>query len=132
MQTTAAPAIGAAGRVRTRVTIAGPPTLGAKAERKATPFLKAFAGSIGGLIEACTLQPIDTIKTRMQLNPSKYSGMIVTASTTAREEGVRSLWKGLTPFATHLYMKYALRFGTNAFFQVRMGGIAYVLVWFMW
>ncbi len=28
-----------------------------------------------------------------------------------------SLWKGLTPFATHLTLKYALRMGTNAFYQ---------------
>ena len=30
---------------------------------------------------------------------------------------MRSLWKGLTPFATHLTLKYALRMGTNAFYQ---------------
>ena len=33
------------------------------------------------------------------------------------QEGVRSLWKGLTPFAMHLTLKYALRMGTNAFYQ---------------
>jgi len=33
------------------------------------------------------------------------------------QEGVRSLWKGLTPFAVHLTLKYALRMGTNAFYQ---------------
>ena len=33
------------------------------------------------------------------------------------QEGVKSLWKGLTPFATHLTLKYALRMGTNAFYQ---------------
>jgi solute carrier family 25 citrate transporter 1 len=35
----------------------------------------------------------------------------------AREEGVRALWKGLTPFSTQLCAKYALRFSTNAFYQ---------------
>ena len=38
-------------------------------------------------------------------------------STIIKEEGVRSLWKGLTPFAVHLTLKYALRMGTNAFYQ---------------
>lgn len=33
------------------------------------------------------------------------------------QEGAKSLWKGLTPFATHLTLKYALRMGTNAFYQ---------------
>lgn len=130
--------------------------LGEKQEqtRKASPAFKAFAGSIGGLIEACCLQPMvrtparayydfsrpsptchrcsyaittspkhlstlpqDTIKTRMQLQPAKYTNILVSGGTIAREEGVRAMWKGLTPFATHLYCKYALRFGTNAFFQ---------------
>ena len=34
-----------------------------------------------------------------------------------KEEGVRALWKGLTPFAAHLTLKYALRMGTNATYQ---------------
>ena len=34
-----------------------------------------------------------------------------------KEEGARSLWKGLTPFATHLTLKYALRMSTNATYQ---------------
>ena len=33
--------------------------------------------------------------------------------------------QGLTPLATHLFSKYALRFGTNATFQVRRACIAY-------
>lgn len=85
--------------------------------RKASPALKAMAGSAGGLMEACSLQPVDTIKTRMQLNPALYPGILSTGSTIVKSEGTRSLWKGLTPFATHLYLKYALRFGTNAGFQ---------------
>lgn len=38
-----------------------------------------------------------------------------------QQEGVRSLWKGLTPFATHLTLKYALRMGSNSVYQVREG-----------
>ena len=38
-------------------------------------------------------------------------------STIIREEGLQSLWKGLTPFAGNLTLKYFLRFGTNAFYQ---------------
>ena len=37
--------------------------------------------------------------------------------TIIKEEGVRALWKGLTPFAVHLTLKYALRMGTNAMYQ---------------
>ena len=37
--------------------------------------------------------------------------------TVIKEEGARALWKGLTPFAVHLTLKYALRMGTNATYQ---------------
>lgn len=95
------------------------PAIGQHSEEKikASPALKAFAGSAGGLVEAVTLQPVDTIKTRMQLHPTLYPSMIQTAKRITAEESVPALWKGLTPFATHLFSKYALRFGTNATFQ---------------
>jgi len=85
--------------------------------QKASPLLKALAGSMGGLVEAIALQTVDTIKTRMQILPTSYPSMIKTAQKIASEESVPALWKGLTPFATHLFSKYALRFGTNAAFQ---------------
>ncbi|KAL8151701.1 hypothetical protein V2J09_021509 [Rumex salicifolius] len=81
-------------------------------------YMKAVSGSFGGVVEACCLQPIDVIKTRLQLDRSgNYKGIVHCGSTVARAEGVRALWKGLTPFATHLTLKYALRMGTNAFLQ---------------
>lgn len=45
------------------------------------------------------------------------AGVVNCGQTIIKEEGVRSLWKGLTPFATHLTLKYALRMGTNATYQ---------------
>ncbi|CAL5221723.1 g3969 [Coccomyxa viridis] len=83
-----------------------------------SPFIKSFAGSIGGIAEAGCLQPIDTIKTRLQLDKAKqYKGIVDCGKQIIRDEGTKSLWKGLTPFATHLTLKYALRMGTNAFYQ---------------
>ena len=36
-----------------------------------------LAGSLGGTMEACFLQPIDTIKTRLQLDSQKrYTGAL--------------------------------------------------------
>uniref|UniRef100_A0A5B6ZAJ3 Putative Mitochondrial substrate carrier family protein n=1 Tax=Davidia involucrata TaxID=16924 RepID=A0A5B6ZAJ3_DAVIN len=82
------------------------------------PYMKAISGSMGGIFEACCLQPIDVIKTRLQLDRSgSYKGIIHCGTTVARTEGVRALWKGLTPFATHLTLKYSLRMGSNAVFQ---------------
>ncbi|XP_058110297.1 mitochondrial succinate-fumarate transporter 1 [Magnolia sinica] len=82
------------------------------------PYMKAFSGSIGGIVEASCLQPIDVIKTRLQLDRTNtYKGIVHCGSTVIRTEGLRALWKGLTPFATHLTLKYALRMGSNAIFQ---------------
>ncbi|GKV06053.1 hypothetical protein SLEP1_g17985 [Rubroshorea leprosula] len=82
------------------------------------PYMKAVSGSLGGIVEASCLQPIDVIKTRLQLDRTgNYKGIVHCGSTVARTEGVRALWKGLTPFATHLTLKYALRMGSNAVFQ---------------
>ncbi|CAK9150400.1 unnamed protein product [Ilex paraguariensis] len=89
-----------------------------KNEKTIPPYVKAIAGSFGGTMEACCLQPIDVIKTRLQLDRSgSYKGIIHCGMTVCRTEGVRALWKGLTPFATHLTLKYALRMGSNAVLQ---------------
>ncbi|XP_071702877.1 mitochondrial succinate-fumarate transporter 1-like [Rutidosis leptorrhynchoides] len=81
-------------------------------------YVKAISGSLGGIVEASCLQPIDVIKTRLQLDRvGAYKGIIHCGSTTVKTEGVRALWKGLTPFATHLTLKYALRMGSNAVLQ---------------
>lgn len=82
------------------------------------PYMKAISGSLGGIVEASCLQPIDVIKTRLQLDRSgNYKGIVHCGATISRSEGVRALWKGLTPFATHLTLKYALRMGSNAVLQ---------------
>lgn len=87
-------------------------------QKSIPPHMKAVSGSLGGIVEACCLQPIDVIKTRLQLDRSgAYRGIIHCGSTVARTEGVRALWKGLTPFSTHLTLKYALRMGSNAVLQ---------------
>ncbi|KAL0338166.1 UNVERIFIED_CONTAM: Mitochondrial succinate-fumarate transporter 1 [Sesamum angustifolium] len=83
-----------------------------------TSYMKALSGSLGGIVEASCLQPIDVIKTRLQLDRSgAYKGIIHCGTTITNTEGVRALWKGLTPFATHLTLKYALRMGSNAVLQ---------------
>ncbi|XP_054799316.1 mitochondrial succinate-fumarate transporter 1 [Prosopis cineraria] len=89
-----------------------------RSKKAIPPYMKAVSGSLGGVMEACCLQPIDVIKTRLQLDRSgNYRGIVHCGTTVARTEGVRALWKGLTPFATHLTLKYALRMGSNALFQ---------------
>lgn len=101
---------------------AAPPSEKEGSSKKSTPstppHVRALAGSLGGIVEACCLQPIDVIKTRLQLDRTgAYRGIVHCGATAVRTEGVRALWKGLTPFATHLTLKYALRMGSNALLQ---------------
>jgi solute carrier family 25 citrate transporter 1 len=85
------------------------------------PYMKAISGSLGGMVEAGCLQPIDVIKTRLQLDHQKhYKGIWNCGTTIVQKEGVRALWKGLTPFATHLTLKYTLRMGSNAVLQTAL------------
>ncbi len=55
----------------------------------------------------------------MNLEPmfSHSAGIYNCGTTIIREEGAKSLWKGLTPFAGNLTLKYFLRFGTNGLYQ---------------
>ncbi|GBG25010.1 Mitochondrial succinate-fumarate transporter 1 [Hondaea fermentalgiana] len=100
--------------------------LGAKlASSNLSPYIKLVSGMAGGVAEACTLQPLDVAKTRLQLDKTnEYNGMIDCLKKTARNEGVGALYKGLTPFVTHLTLKYALRFGAFEKFKVMLGADA--------
>lgn len=69
-------------------------------------------------MEAFCLAPIDVIKTRLQLDRAKqYRGILHCGQTIVKNEGAGALWKGVVPFATHLTFKYALRMGSNSFYQ---------------
>mmetsp|Transcript_7115 Transcript_7115/g.26172 ORF Transcript_7115/g.26172 Transcript_7115/m.26172 type:complete len:312 (-) Transcript_7115:1569-2504(-) len=83
------------------------------------PLVRGIGGAVGGISEACLLQPMDVIKTRLQLDKTGvYRGSLVTCGrTVAQQEGLRALWKGLTPFATHLGLKYMLRMSSNTTYQ---------------
>ncbi|KAG7666698.1 hypothetical protein KSW81_000471 [Nannochloris sp. 'desiccata'] len=68
-----------------------------------SPAVKAVAGSLGGIVEAVMLQPVDVVKTRLQLDKAgQYKGMFHAGKTIAAEEGAGALWKGLTPFKCYV------------------------------
>lgn len=63
--------------------------------------VRILAGiTTGGLAVACA-QPTDVVKVRMQAQsgagPKKYSSCLGAFRTIAKEEGVRGLWKGVSP-----------------------------------
>ena len=62
-------------------------------------------------------------KTRLQLDKEKkYKGMFDCLRKVSAEEGPKALYKGLTPFVTHLTLKYALRFGLFEKIRVLLNG----------
>jgi solute carrier family 25 (mitochondrial citrate transporter), member 1 len=77
-------------------------------------WVTVVSGSAGGLMEAIVCQPLDVVKTRLQLERAggKYHGMRDCFRSIYQMEGWRALYRGLTPFSFHLVTKYALRFGT--------------------
>jgi Mitochondrial carrier protein len=54
---------------------------------------------------------------QVAVDATRDAGIINCGTTIIREEGATSLWKGLTPFAGNLTLKYFLRFGTNGLYQ---------------
>ena len=52
------------------------------------------SGLLAGCLSTVATQPFDLIKTRIQLNPQKYTGMLQAFVTVIREEGVRGLFTG--------------------------------------
>ncbi|KAI9735247.1 MAG: hypothetical protein M1834_001837 [Cirrosporium novae-zelandiae] len=53
------------------------------------------ASSIAAALATTVTNPFDTLKTRLQLEPSKYKNMVNAAKVMLRNEGIRSLFDGL-------------------------------------
>ncbi|KAG0026086.1 hypothetical protein BGZ82_009645 [Podila clonocystis] len=94
-----------------------PPVLIDKAEVD-PPYLDVLiAGGMGGTIADFLMHSVDTVKTRLQgqpsANPPKYNNMFHAYSTILREEGVsRGLYSGVAPAMTGSLPGTTLYFGT--------------------
>lgn len=73
-------------------------------------FVNLIAGGSAGFIESCINHPLDTIKTRMQLNSGFQNSIYTTGKNIIKYEGYFSLYKGLTPAIACITPKIALRF----------------------
>lgn len=78
-------------RVRQRMKPDGDP--------KATlnPMERFLAGGMAGIVAAITCYPLDTAKTLLTTHPEKFSGVAGTIATVARTQGMRGLYRGLSP-----------------------------------
>jgi len=71
------------------------------------------SGGVAGVSLSIMGHPFDTIKTRMQTNPSHRSAFAC-ATTLARQEGMLSLWKGISPAIAAGVMTGSIRFGVQS------------------
>lgn len=55
------------------------------------------SGLLAGSFATVTTQPFDLLKTRVQLQPSKYPNFLDAFGTVLREEGLLGLYRGTVP-----------------------------------
>jgi len=72
-----------------------------------------FSATIGSVFCCYTGQPLDTIKVRIQTNPSVYNKILQTARSIIYQEGLSALWKGSVPAAVGMVAENAMAFGVN-------------------
>lgn len=86
-------------------------------------WLHLVLGGLSGGMGPCVNNPLDVVKTRMQrqvIVPGevpKYQNMLQGVAVIAREEGVGSLWKGITPRLLRIMPGQAITFMTYEFTQ---------------
>ncbi|CAM9390079.1 unnamed protein product [Ectocarpus sp. 6 AP-2014] len=83
-------------------------------------------GGLSGGIGPCVNNPLDVVKTRLQKQVvipgqvPKYGGFVSAISLIAKEEGVKALWKGLTPRLMRIMPGQAITFMTYEWVSKRL------------
>uniref|UniRef100_K3X6V6 Uncharacterized protein n=1 Tax=Globisporangium ultimum (strain ATCC 200006 / CBS 805.95 / DAOM BR144) TaxID=431595 RepID=K3X6V6_GLOUD len=75
------------------------------------------AGMISCGVTHTAITPLDVVKSNMQVNPTKYKGLIPGIRTIAAEEGVAALFKGWTPTAIGYSAQGLGKFGLYEYFK---------------
>eukprot|EP00887_Chlorella_sp_A99_P001244 scaffold14.g1244.t1 len=83
----------------------------------------ALAGGLAGAITATVVCPLDVLKTRLQVQGkhSAYYGIGGGLSKIVRDEGVRGLYRGLTPSLFALLPNWAVYFSTYERLKLAIG-----------
>ena len=83
-------------------------------------FLKgALAGGICCSVTHGALTPVDVVKTRMQLDPTKYTAWCQGSRRSLRREGAGALLTGLGPTAFGYFIQGWFKFGGVEFFKIQ-------------
>eukprot|EP01025_Chloroclados_australasicus_P027861 TRINITY_DN2756_c1_g1_i3.p2 TRINITY_DN2756_c1_g1~~TRINITY_DN2756_c1_g1_i3.p2 ORF type:complete len:375 (-),score=28.36 TRINITY_DN2756_c1_g1_i3:575-1699(-) len=76
-------------------------------------YVSAIAGIIAGAITATVICPLDVLKTRMQVQhgpKAKYEGIFVGLVRIVKDEGIRGLYRGLSPTLVALLPNWGVYF----------------------
>lgn len=76
-----------------------------------------LAGAIACGITHSAITPLDVAKCNMQVNPSKYKGLVPTLRLLAAEEGSKGLWKGFGPTLVGYSFQGMCKFGLYEVFK---------------
>ncbi len=79
----------------------------------------SIMGCVAAATTVCVMIPLDTIKTRV-VTSSNYNGMIDAAIRMAREEGMGSFYRGLTPRLMSVVPMIGIQFGVYEYMKKLM------------
>lgn len=80
----------------------------------------SFAGGVCCSITHGALCPVDVVKTRIQLQPEKYTGMVQGFRTVLAEEGAAGLATGLGPTLFGYFVQGWFKFGGVEYFKINL------------
>mmetsp|Transcript_12516 Transcript_12516/g.27638 ORF Transcript_12516/g.27638 Transcript_12516/m.27638 type:complete len:221 (-) Transcript_12516:482-1144(-) len=76
-----------------------------------------FSATVGSVACCYVGQPFDTIKVRLQSNPTTFTSPFQALARTYSVEGATALWKGAVPTSAGMVAENVMAFGVNAQLQ---------------
>lgn len=119
--------------------------------RLSMPFVTSFSGAVSGIASGVVTCPLDVIKTKLQaqggfqsirheregIQSTAYRGLVGTARSIWREEGIRGMYRGLFPMMLGYFPTWAVYFtvydGAKGFWYQKLGPGGFLCVrWTFW
>lgn len=85
--------------------------------KKQNPLLNLVFGAMSGLVAQTVCYPLDTVRRRMAVAGSGYTGNLNAVATIFRKEGFRGFYRGMLANAMKVAPNNAIRFGAYEFLK---------------